>query len=263
MSADEFLLGRERLVVGAGLVLLTLLAWTYIWAGAGMGMSALDMTAVTLFPHLHEDVLGAMDSEWLVVVGMWFTMMIAMMTPSAAPLALLYGRVLRHHSGTGTASLRQTSFLLAGYLAVWFVYSVAAATVQKLLEPTGLLSGMMLWSRSAVLSALVLASAGLYQMSALKYACLQQCRSPVGFLTENWRAGNYGAFTMGLRHGSYCVGCCWVLMALLFVGGVMNLAWIAALTALVLAEKITRLGPYIGKVSGVVLIVWAIATLLV
>lgn len=139
---------------------------------------------------------------------------------------------------------------------------MAATTLQEALQPAGLLSEMMLWSRSAWFSA-VLAATGLYQFSPLKRACLAQCRSPVGFLTRYWRPGTLGSFALGLRHGAYCVGCCWMLMALLFVGGVMNLIWIAALTLIVLLEKLTPAGARVGNWLGSVLIAWAIATLLV
>jgi predicted metal-binding membrane protein len=153
--------------------------------------------------------------------------------------------------------------LLAGYLMAWLAFSVAAAAAQKALQPAGLLSEMMLWSKSAALSATVLAAAGLYQLSDLKQACLAQCRSPARFLTEHWRPGRFGSFALGVRHGAYCVGCCWMLMALLFVGGVMNLVWIAVLTLLVLLEKLSKAGPMIGRLSAGLLITWAIATLLV
>ena len=131
------------------------------------------------------------------------------------------------------------------------------------LQPTGLISEMMLWSKSALLSALVLAAAGAYQFSALKRACLAQCRSPVGFLTAHWRPRAAGSFGLGMRHGAYCVGCCWVLMALLFVGGVMNLVWIAALSLMVFADKLLPPGEQIGPGLGVVLLAWAGATLIV
>jgi predicted metal-binding membrane protein len=122
---------------------------------------------------------------------------------------------------------------------------------------------MMLWSKSATLSAAVLAIAGLYQFSDLKHACLARCRSPVRFLTEYWRPGRFGSFVLGVRHGGYCVGCCWMLMLLLFVGGVMNLIWIAMLTMVVLLEKLAPAGAAVRKLSGGLLLVWAIATLLV
>ena len=242
---------------------MVVLAWLYLWRGAGMGMSALDMTTLSLFPHRQADVAGEMVSTWPLVAAMWWTMMIAMMTPSAAPLVLLYGLVLRRHAAPGQNSYLLSLVLLGGYLMVWLAFAIAATALQKALQPAGLLSGMMLWSKSSALSAAVLAAAGLYQLSNLKHACLAQCRSPVRFLTEHWRPGYFGSFVLGVRHGGYCVGCCWMLMALLFVGGVMNLIWIAVLTLIVLAEKLLPAGAMIGKLLGALLIVWAVATLLV
>jgi predicted metal-binding membrane protein len=267
VSAVEALLRRERAVLAAGLAALAALAWLYLWQGAGMGMAASDMTALALFPHRHPEPMagmGGMPAAWLTAVAMWWTMMVAMMTPSAAPLLLLYGRVLRQH---GTAPARPAYiapfFVAAGYLAAWLGFSVAAASAQQLLTASGFLSGMMLWSKSAALSATVLAAAGIYQLSPLKHACLARCRAPVEFLTRYWRPGRLGALRLGLVHGAWCVGCCWVLMALLFVGGLMNLAWIAVLTLLVLVEKLSPVGPLVGKAAGVLLLAWAAATLLV
>ena len=227
------------------------------------GMSALAMTSLSLFPHLQGDVAGEMDSAWTIVVAMWWVMMIAMMTPSAAPLVLLYGRVLRHHAHADESAYVPSLFLATGYLVVWLVFSLCAAALQKTLQPAGLISAMMLWSKNAWLSAAVLAAAGAYQLSPFKQACLVHCRGPVQFLTRHWRPGRSGAFVMGVGHGAYCVGCCWMLMALLFVGGVMNLVWIAVLTLMVLVEKLAPAGQTIGKFSGVLLIIWAVATLLV
>lgn len=266
----ETLLRRERAVVAGGLALLTLLAWSYIWMGAGTGMSALDMTRLALFPHLHAGPTSMMGMEsthfvWPLAIVMWWVMMVAMMLPSAAPLMLLYGRALRQ-TGADTrpgAAYAPTAFLAAGYLSVWLVFSIGAATLQSVLGPVGLLSTTTWWSSSATLSAVILAAAGLYQLSPLKHACLVQCRGPVGFLMQYWRPGRLGAFTMGVRHGASCVGCCWMLMALLFVGGVMNLVWIALLALLVLVEKIAPAGPLVGRISGVVLLLWAAATSLV
>lgn len=204
-----------------------------------------------------------MDTGLPVVVLMWWVMMVAMMTPGAAPLMLLYGAVLRRHTPSAASATGPTAALLAGYLLVWLAFSVAAALLQKALEPTGLISEMMLWSRSATLSATVLALAGIYQFSSLKHACLAQCRSPVGFLTAYWRPGLVGSLALGVRHGAFCVGCCWMMMTLLFVGGIMNLVWIAALSLLVLAEKLLPAGAGAAKVSGGLMMSWAAATLLV
>ena len=263
MTGIEGVLRHERAVIAAGLVGVVALAWTYLWQGAGMGMPALDMTTLSLFPHLQANVMGSMEADWPTVIAMWWVMMIAMMTPSATPLVLLYGVVLRRHPEASQNASLSSLLLLAGYLTVWLAFAVSAAALQKALEPTGLISEMMLWSRSAALSAAVLAAAGLYQRSTLKHACLTQCRNPVRFLTEYWRPGRLGSFILGVRHGAYCVGCCWMLMALLFVGGVMNLVWIAVLTLFVLVEKLSPMGGNIGRVTGNLLIVWAVATLLV
>ena len=263
MIDAEQLLRRERTIVAAALAAMVLLGWFYIWRGAGMGMSALDMTSLSLFPHLQDPAMGEMDSALPVIVAMWWVMMIAMMTPAVAPLVLLYGRVLRHHAAVGERAYVPSLFLAAGYLAVWFAFSLGAAALQEALQAAGHLSEMMLWSKSAVLSAAVLAAAGAYQLSPFKQACLAQCRGPVQFLMRHWRPGRTGAFVIGVRHGAYCVGCCWMLMALLFVGGVMNLLWIAALTLVVLVEKLSPAGVAIGRLLGVLLIIWAAATLLV
>lgn len=264
MSPLDRVLGREETFAALAilaLAALTALSWAWIWQGAGMGMSALEMTTFALFPHLLPDPGGGMDTSLPIVILMWWVMMTAMMTPSAAPLVLLYRRVLHHHGAGG--SVVPVILLLAGYLMAWLAFSIAAALLQQALQPTGLISAMMLWSRSAPLSAAVLAAAGLYQLSPAKRACLTQCRSPVRFLTMHWRPGMAGSFVIGMRHGTWCVGCCWLLMALLFVAGVMNLVWIAALSIIVFVEKLLPAGERIGRALGVVLLAWAVATLMV
>ncbi|CAB3715394.1 DUF2182 domain-containing protein [Paraburkholderia rhynchosiae] len=263
MVSLEKIIGHERVVTALGITVVVAWSWLYLWTGAGTGMSARDMTAITLFPHRLADGAGGMDPSLPAVILMWWTMMIAMMTPSAAPLILLYRRVLRQHNTDEARSSIPSLFLLAGYLTAWLAFSICAATLQKMLQPTGLISEMMLWSKSAPLSACLLAVAGLYQFSPLKRACLKQCRSPVQFLTAHWRPGLAGSFLLGMRHGIYCVGCCWLLMALLFVGGIMNLIWIAALSLIVFVEKIVPWGERAGRALGVVLIAWAGVTLLV
>ncbi|WP_175963537.1 DUF2182 domain-containing protein [Burkholderia pyrrocinia] len=263
MTPFDTWLGRERVVTLLGMAALVGACWFYLWTGAGTGMSALEMTTVALFPHRLAAGMGSMDPSLPTVIAMWWVMMIAMMTPSAAPLVMLYRRVLRHRGADGSGAAFTSVSLLAGYLAAWLAFSIGAALLQALLQPAGLISAMMLWSKSAVLSAVVLALAGLYQFSPLKRACLRQCRAPAGFLVSHWRPGVVGSFLLGARHGMYCVGCCWLLMALLFVGGVMNVVWIAALSLFVFAEKILPGGDLVGRVLGVVLIAWAGVTLIV
>lgn len=263
MSRIDDLLRRERAITAFGLIAVVALSWSYLWSGAGMGMSALRMTSIALFPHLLTDRAGSMDPSLPTAIVMWWTMMIAMMTPSAAPLVLLYRRVLRHYGAAGTGTAVPSLMLLTGYLATWLAFSIGMALLQNILQPTGLMSDMMLWSRSALFSAIVLVAAGLYQFSPFKRACLAQCRSPVNFLMTHWRPGVFGSLMLGMRHGAYCVGCCWMLMALLFVGGIMNLVWIAALSFFVFVEKLLPGGEYVGRALGAVLIVWAGVTLVV
>jgi predicted metal-binding membrane protein len=264
----ERLLRRERVLVVSGLVVLSTLAWIYVLMGAGTGMSVWAMTTLTLFPHL--DAAATASMPWslgylLLMVAMWWIMMIAMMAPSAAPTALLYVRVYRHHAASAKnhEALAPSGAFIAGYLLVWLAFSIAATVVQWSLEHNALLSVATMGSQSRWLSAAILLAAGVYQFLPLKYACLAHCRAPAAFLSQHWRAHAAGAIRLGVLHGAYCLGCCWVLMAILFVGGVMNVVWIAALTVLVLAEKILDGGPWVSRCVGLVLIVWGIATLVV
>ncbi|HET6972136.1 MAG TPA: DUF2182 domain-containing protein [Phenylobacterium sp.] len=270
-SALERLLRRDRLVSAAALALLCALAWAYVSAGAGLGMSALDMTRLSLFPHrtaapeMPGMPTASMDwglATWALVVAMWQAMMVAMMAPTAAPAILLYARVCRHAQARGGATgLAPTWAFAAGYLLIWLAFAVAAAALQWALQRAGLISAAMMGSQSRWLSAGVLAIAGLYQLSPLQGACLDHCRSPAAFLTRRWRPGPAGAMRLGVEHGLYCLGCCGLLMVLLFVGGVMNLAWIAALTLVVLAEKLLPGGRWTARAAGVLLLAWSAATL--
>jgi predicted metal-binding membrane protein len=159
--------------------------------------------------------------------------------------------------------MAHTWLFLAGYLIVWLAFSVAATALQWTLEQWSLVSAMSMWSASAYLSAAVLLAAGFYQWTPLKDVCLRHCRAPGSFLSRHWKPGARGAFQIGLRHGTYCVGCCWTLMALLFVGGVMNPVWIAAIAILVLLEKTMPGDRLLSRLSGLAFIVWGVATLLV
>ena len=249
----ERALRHERRIVVAALAVLVLLAWAWLLAGAGMEMrphGALAPVPDTPFPS-SAMAMGGDGHEafsalrYAVIFLMWWVMMVAMMLPSASPTILLYLRSTRH-SGLRPAA---ASFL-GGYLAVWGVFSLAAAMLHATLETTGMLSPLMV-SRDRWLSGGVLIIAGLYQFSPLKNLCLRHCRNPAWFLTHNFHPGALGALRMGAIHGSYCVGCCWPLMALLFVGGVMNLLWIALLTLVVAAEKLLPFGRYVAIASGV------------
>jgi predicted metal-binding membrane protein len=280
--ALERLLKRERVITLSGLAALCVLAWLYIVTGAGLGMSAWETTTLTLFPHqqAHDMTPGmpGMDmgttaprwmawgaATWVLIIAMWWFMMIAMMTPSAVPTILLYARVHRHalEQDQVQDKLAPTGAFAAGYLLVWLGFAAAAATLHWALERAGLVSAMMMGSQSRLLSGTVLITAGLYQLSPLKNTCLAHCRTPTSFLSRHWRPHALGALRLGAMHGTYCVGCCWMLMALLFVGGVMNLTWIAALAVLVLTEKALAPGQWVGRAVGVALIGWGVATLVV
>jgi len=244
----EHVLRGDRLVVVAGLVTVVTLAWTYLAIGAGM-----DIEMMVEMPDMEPMPWTPVYTALL--FAMWWVMMIAMMVPSAAPTVLLYAAVKRKERAPAAAV--EAWVFLAGYLAIWAGFSVVAILAQWLLEHAGLLS-MAMASTSAVLGAVILVSAGLYQFTPLKTACLRYCQSPLVFLSQYWRPGPMGAFGMGLRHGGYCVGCCWFLMALLFVSGVMNLVWIAGIAIYVACEKLLPLGPRFGprlsQAAGVALI---------
>lgn len=259
ITATEGLLRRERLLVGGCLGLICLLSWYYLLIGAGTGMSTLAMTTWQFPPPVYRsmDAAGWPLTYWLIMLLMWWVMMIAMMVPSAAPMILLYARVYRHNlpAVSRPSSLVPTGAFLAGYLLAWLCFSLVATGMQWGLERAGLVHGMMMWSSNHVLSAGFLLAAGIYQLSPLKSLCLDHCRSPAGFLSEHWRKGRAGALRMGIDHGLYCVGCCWFLMLLLFVGGAMNLVWIVGLAVLVLLEKLLPGGHRVGRVSGGLMII--------
>jgi predicted metal-binding membrane protein len=235
-------------------VLLCLLSWWYVLDGAGTGMSSLAMTTWEFPPPRHQ---GHGDGwSWsyaLVMLGMWWVMMVAMMIPSAAPTILLYVLVHRHHQRDADGTPHAFLFL-AGYLLAWLLFSVAATLLHALLERSGLVHGMLMWSSSRALSGALLLLAGAYQLTPLKHTCLVQCRSPAAWLTRHWRPGAGGAVRMGVHHGLFCVGCCWSLMLLLFAGGVMNLVWIAGLAIVVLLEKLLPRGEWLARGSGVALV---------
>jgi predicted metal-binding membrane protein len=187
-------------------------------------------------------------ANWLAVLIMWAVMMAAMMLPTAMPMVSVFAGLNRTRGEAG-----RTAAFVAGYLALWTAFGAAATAAQWMLQTRGLLSPMIV-SMSPVLSAALLAIAGAFQFTPLKQACLRACRSPLGFLLTDWRGGLSGAVRMGVRHGLYCLGCCWALMALLFVGGVMNLLWIAALTLLVAVEKFAPRGDLLAKTLGALMI---------
>ena len=266
-SLTERLLRRDRWIVLSGLAAITLLSWTYILTGAGTGMSARSMTRAWLFPHRMTGMpfhpVGWTSAYWMIILLMWWVMMIAMMTPSAAPMILLYARATRYAQGPGQLGkgIVPAAAFASGYLLTWFGFSFFATLLQRELEAAGGISAMWMASKNAGLSAAILILAGLYQLSPWKHRCLSHCRNPAEFLSQHRRSGRLGAVRMGMEHGAFCVGCCWVLMALLFVGGIMNVLWIAVLATIVLLEKFATHGSWFTRVTGVVLLAWGAATL--
>jgi predicted metal-binding membrane protein len=253
-SLLERVLRRDRVIVVCGLAAVIVLSWAYLLAGAGMSMHEMDGMLMPMS-----------DGPWTlghagVLLVMWAVMMAAMMLPSGAPMILLFSTIARTRRLRGGSAAAAGAFA-SGYVAVWAAFSVAAVALQFGLERAALLSPMMHTTSVTVASA-VLIGAGLYQWTPLKQACLRRCRSPLEFVMTHWREGQRGAFIMGIQHGAYCVGCCWLLMLLLFVGGVMNLAWIAGLAAFVLVEKLAPAGHWVSRAAGALLIVWGAATLL-
>jgi predicted metal-binding membrane protein len=249
----EFLLKRDRALILAAIVGISALAWGYmayearvmyhtgICCCAGMKMSGPDASAwstATLLP----------------LFLMWAEMMVAMMLPTAAPMILTFAMVQRKRREQERPFV-STSLFVSGYLIVWTGFSVFAATAQWILHGQALLSPMMV-SNSPILGGTLLIVAGIFQFASIKNKCLSQCRSPLSFLMTDWREGKLGALKMGLSHGLHCAGCCWFLMVLLFVAGVMNLWWIAAITFLVLLEKVVPKGLLVGRIAGVLFVGW-------
>ena len=262
-STVERMLTRDRRIVVVALFIGVALSAWFILHGAGTGMSSMDMSMET--GPAGALIAGTPDmispyiwtrSYALVVFLMWWVMMVAMMVPSAAPVILLYAALYRDRGAWGALEF------LSGYLVVWAGFSLAATLVQGLLSAAGLISSMYMNLATTSLAAAVLIGAGLYQLSPLKAACLDHCRGPVEALTRHRRTGRAAAFRMGLVHGRYCLGCCWALMALLFVGGVMNIWWIVAITLYVAIEKLAPGGKIIARIAAAVLVLAGVALLL-
>lgn len=245
-------LKRDRLVVLASLCVLAALAWAYL-INMALGMDAMaDMPGGGGM----GDVAGKLK-PWTVMDGllmflMWAIMMLAMMLPSAAPMILIFARVNAKQRDKGNGYV-PTFIFAAGYIVVWSVFSLFATAAQWGLQNAALLSPGMV-STSVYLGGALFIAAGIYQWTPLKQACLKHCRSPLEFIMHHWRPGAAGAFRMGLGHGAFCLGCCWSVMALLFVGGVMNLIWVAVITIFVAVEKMFPHGAWVGRVTGMAMI---------
>ncbi len=252
-STLETALKNDRWVVISGLSIVILASWAYILGGAGMNMDAAAPGVMAMTPDWGL-------SYAITMLFMWWVMMVAMMLPSAAPMILLVAALNRKNAAPGNPAL-STGFFVAGYLIAWGGFSLAATLLQWGLDRLTLLTPMMA-SASVTLGSALLIAAGIYQMTPLKHACLRHCRTPIHFAGHRWRSGPKGAIVMGLDHGLFCLGCCWVLMGLLFYGGVMNLVWIGGIALYVLIEKLAPAGHWIGRFSGVLLILWGSALLI-
>jgi len=250
----DALIRRDRLLMAAGLVITTLLAWIYLLR-ANAAMNAMAAEA-----HMHA-AMGMADmrmwgvSAWFDLFVMWAVMMVAMMLPSAAPMMLLVLGVYRRRADP-QARLAAVMFV-AGYVLAWTAFSAVAAGLQVSFHRTALLAPDMHLT-SAALSGMVLVLVGVYQWLPIKNTCLMHCQSPLGFLSTHWREGARGGLEMGLRHGLFCIGCCWLLMSVLFVVGVMNLFWVAVLAAVVLLEKLAKRGEMIGRIAGIAAASWGL-----
>jgi predicted metal-binding membrane protein len=251
--AIEKTLRRDRLIVVIALAVVIVLSWVYILSGAGMDMSAFEMTRMNLSLDKSAGIAMMIPAKWtmgyvVMMFFMWWIMMIAMMLPSATPMILLFVRVNRKQQEKGNPYIPTGIFGLA-YLMTWAAFSLIAVVLQAGFQHWAWLSPTLM-SNSATLGALILLAAGIYQLTPIKQACLRYCRSPIHFILGHWREGTMGAFRMGVEHGVYCVGCCWFLMGLLFFGGVMNLYWIVGLACFVLLEKMAPVGHWISYATG-------------
>lgn len=240
-------LKRERRLVLAAMVSLAVLAWTYT---VYVGVRHPSMVGVMAMPQLAQ----WSTTDVLFMFVMWAVMMFAMMLPSVTPTVMIFGRVREKREVAGRLFAPTGAFVI-GYLLVWVGFSLLATMANWSLHTGGLMSSMM-GKLSPQAGGLLLIAAGAFQWTPLKNACLEHCRSPMSFLMQHWREGNSGAVLMGLHHGIYCLGCCWLLMLLLFVLGVMNLPWVAVLTLVVLIEKIMPRGEILSRVLGGLIIGW-------
>jgi predicted metal-binding membrane protein len=242
---------RDRVVIPACLALIVALAWAYLIHLEHQMSASMDYDIKMAAMGMTMDKPWAAADVWF-TFAMWAVMMVGMMAGTAAPVLLLFAAMQsgRRERGARAAVL---SFGI-GYIIVWIGFSAFAALAQWALHGASLLSPAMAAS-SSMLAGGILIAAGAYQLTPLKGSCLRQCRSPLGFLMTSWRDGTKGAIEMGWRHGVHCLGCCWALMCVLFVVGVMNLAWVAALTVFVLIEKIGPAGVLLSRIAGALMIV--------
>lgn len=256
-SFTETVLRRDRLIVLAGLSTIVVLSWAYLvhLAGDMSGMAVVSDAGMGMAIAMPAMEPWEAVDYWLMFI-MWAVMMFAMMTPSAAPMVLTYTRINRRQEDE-PGPLGGTAVFFFGYLLIWAAFSAVATLAQSGLHAATLLSPMM-ETTSPILGGVILMAAGVFQFTPLKQACLSHCRTPLGYFMTEWRGGKWGALVMGVRHGAFCVGCCWLIMALLFVAGVMNLLWIAGIAGYVLLEKVLPHGHKVSWGFGLLTIGWGV-----
>lgn len=271
----SIVLEKDNLIVYLSIFLIVIITGLYTIFGIGMPMSAIEMTKMSGIFGMSSSMemnmnMGSnnmdMKNRWSISMAismflMWWLMMIAMMTPSAAPTLLLFHN-LKKIGSEGKKALSYTYLFLFGYLIIWAIFSLIACIIHKFFDTSSITDAAMMQLKSVQFSGILLITAGVYQFTPLKNACLERCRTPIDFLSSNNRKGAKGSFIMGAHHGLFCLGCCWALMALLFVGGVMNLFWITGLALYVLIEKIIIKAGWLDKIMGLILIFFGTSLLI-
>ena len=251
------LVARDRFIIWGALIAITALAWVYLfYLDRQMSPAMEQATAMTGMDTLMEKPWNITDA--FIAFAMWSVMMTGMMVPAATPVMLVFAGA--HARRDGRRIPLTVLFFGLGYITVWIGFSSCAALAQWALHHAAspLAATIVPSAQGAQISGAILIAVGVYQLTPFKHACLRHCQSPLGFLMTHWRSGKRGAWYMGMRHGAYCLGCCWALMGVLFVVGVMNLVWVAALTLLVLLEKLGPAGTIVARAAGVVMIVTGI-----
>jgi len=249
-------LKRDRLIIISGLFIIALLSWLYI-IYLYKQMVYMDMNAL-FFAMPMTPTWTYID--FILLFLMWLVMMIAMMTPSVSPLVLIFATINRQRKQQDHPFIN-AAFLMAGYFLVWTAFSLAATVLQWWLQQMSLLNPDMK-TTSKILGSIILIAAGIFQFTPLKQACLTHCRTPLNFVLQHWKEGKHGALRMGIESGTYCLGCCWMLMVLLFVTGIMNLLWVSIIALFVLVEKILSQIKWIPYFAGTVLILYGIVILI-
>jgi len=248
----EYILKRDRIIVITGLIIISILAWLYV---------------IYLYRQMEVMNMGALffampmtpkwtSTDFILMFLMWLVMMIAMMPPSVAPLILLFTKVNRQRKNQQSPFVN-TSYLFIGYFMVWGGFSLVATLLQWLLQQASWLNPDMIITNK-VFGSIILIAAGVFQFTPLKQTCLDFCKSPLEFIYKHWKEGKKGAIKMGIQNGIYCVGCCWVLMVLLFVSGVMNILWVALIALFVLIEKVSAKSKWISFFAGALLIIYGV-----